>query len=208
MFCITTFGTIDPYTAAAAKLKESCDFHDVTCLVQDWPHDDRCTMERGRNPELWHQKGDAVLKMLNSKQMPMWWVDADALLIDGDRLKWDTIRLIRDNIDFACHMFGSMEKHSPKIEKIFGGRTHWPAGGALFFNDTAKARELIANWKRMHELFPLENDQLTLEHAMKSTVGLTTRTLPAEYYQMFDHKTDKKPVFRQMQVFRNPGYLS
>ena len=199
IFAITAYGSLPIYEDAARMLGATCKEAGIEYWFQKWPHtEDKI--------EIWNQRHQVVRNALDKYGCPIWYVDVDALLIDSQRLKEDTDKLIADRIDFACHMF---ECPPRRLHRLYGNRMHWPAGGALFFNNTAKVRELLKKWHVMHAVFPTEDDQMTIEHALKATVGLTTRTMPAEYYQMFDDKrySELTPVFKQMQVRRNPGYL-
>lgn len=198
-FVITAYGSTPMYEKAAMALRDSCLLSSLGFWFQPWPHtDDKI--------EIWNQRHQVVTNALDKFGVPVWYVDADALLIDAQRLEQDTAKLIADKVDFACHMF---ECPANRIDRIYKGKRHWPAGGALFFNNTENVRILLSHWHTMHRVFPDQDDQLTIEHALKATVGLTSRNMPPEYYQLFDDKryADRTPVFKQMQVRRNPGYL-
>jgi hypothetical protein len=139
--------------------------------------------------------------------VPVWYCDADGMLVDGDRLKKDTEALIADQVDFACHQYLSTNMHFSMRQ--YESRLHWPAGGSYFFNTTEKAKELLDKWDKTYLAMSNFDDQITMEEAWKDTYGLTMRNMPIEYHCEYDdpHGVGHTPVFKQMQVSRNTGYL-
>lgn len=220
-FVVTTFHTGEPYLTAALMLKESCEKQGVLCIVKEVPplsEDKPRGIALGRHRptkkgihkfpnELWHTKGRIVLEAMEETKLPVWWVDADALLINGELLINDTNYMIEHKIDFACHMYLTTNRKFSDVR--YQGRLRWPAGGGMFFNHTIAATELIGHWDEMHKEFPDEDDQMTIERAMKATYYLTFMNLPIAYHQQFDdpHGEGLTPVFKQMQIRRNQGYL-
>ncbi len=238
VFCITTFHTGEPYLSAANMLADSCSKQGVHCIIKEveaLPPDKPDAIKLGKRPdrpewahtfpnELWHTKGRIALEAMEETGLPVWWVDADAILVDGDKLKKDTKYMVENNVDFACHMFkkpgvvrlgpsfNPMQDKSnlaTDFHRHYGTQLHWPAGGAYFFNNTPGTRDLIEHWDEMHKMFPDEDDQLTIERAMKATTYLSIFTLPIGYHQQYDDTRGrgKTPVFKQMQIRRNAGYL-
>ena len=221
MFCVTTFHTGEPYLSAAMLLKESCEKQGVTCLIKEvapLPPDQPPRIRFGKpiptKPgihkfpnELWHTKGRIVIEAMGETGLPVWWVDADALLVDGETLKKDTEMMLKNKVDFGCHYFLSTNRKFSDVR--YQGRLRWPSGGALFFNHTPAAKQLIVNWNEMHKQFPDEDDQMTIGRAMKATVYLSLLTLPIGYHQQFDdpHGEGLTPVFKQMQIRRNQKYI-
>jgi len=205
-FVVTTFWTDHPYRnyrGAAEALGKSCEAQGIRCIVKERPQ-----LEIHEHEAIWAMKGPLIQEVMDETGLPVWWADADSLLIDGARLAKNTAELVERRIDLAYHMFETNK--APVAVSRYGAALHWPAMGSCFFNNTEKGREVIVHWEEMHQQFLTEDDQMTMERATKATCGITWRNMPPEYYQMYDDKryVDRTPVFKQMQLRRNPGYLN
>ena len=76
----------------------------------------------------------------------------------------------------------------------------------MYFNNTAKAHELVDSWIRLNKLFPKNWDQVNLQNALNEINDIKVVRLPPEYNFITDlsreYYGNLKPVFEQYQASR------
>ena len=90
---------------------------------------------------------------------PIVWLDADAELKQYPKL-FDEL-----DCDFAAHWF--------KDEELISATMYW--------NNTAKAHELLDSWIHLNKIFPKNWDQVNLQTALNDITDIKVVRLPPEY---------------------------
>jgi len=115
---------------------------------------------------------------------PIVWLDADAELKQYPKL-FDEL-----DCDFAAHWF--------KDEELISATMYW--------NNTAKAHELLDNWIHLNKMFSKNWDQVNLQTALNDITDIKVVRLPPEYNCIdnlsAEYYGNIKPVIEQHQASR------
>ena len=115
---------------------------------------------------------------------PIVWLDADAELKQYPKL-FDEL-----DCDFAAHWF--------KDEELISATMYW--------NNTAKAHELLDSWINLNKMFPKNWDQVNLQNALNTITDIKVVRLPPEYNCIdnlsVEYYGSIKPVIEQHQASR------
>ncbi len=205
-FIVTGFYTKSPYDRGAACLAKSCELAGIEHDIRNYKHPEEKDTSEACFQKIMRLKINVIRNVMELHNKPVLYVDCDAYIKDGEAVK----KLLNSsrfrNIDCAWNMFEDGSPNTPK--KRFNYMTHWPAGGALFFNNTIGGRKILDAWDKEFDLntnFDLYCDQIRLYDAWKKTPDITYYNLPKSWYVMWGESDDV--VISQMQLRRLPGVV-
>lgn len=189
---VVSFYTPDgPYPEYAMRLEASCKALGIDHLITEMNG-------HGSWVKNVAQKGPYMLRLMETLNHPILWVDVDAEIISEPKVVYDV------DEDFAIYADLKPRKWKPtgrtralELPKLWPDPPKWFLTGTVFFNNTQASRVLLETWAELCQSFPTSYQQLLLQECW-CQVKIKTIWLPQSYckirHMAWRAKEDDRPA--------------